>query len=384
MNARERFLAVMNFQPGVHPPLWEFGYWAGALRRWYREGLPEGVGLPESIPDGEGVRAEGTGWEPGRAWERDVHNYLGLDEGIIRLPLNNYIYPSFQVEVLEDHGDWHIYRDEWGVARREPKDKTSLPAFVSAPVQNREDWEQLKAERLQPKLEGRLPKDWPQLLEGYRRRDYPLAIGGRHGFFGTPRYLLGLEKLLTSYYDDPQLIADMTSYLADFWVALYDQVLQEIKVDLALIWEDMAYKTGSLISPALFREFMLPGYQKLTALFRAHGIQVVWVDTDGHIWKLIPLFLEGGVTGLYPFEVAAGMDVVEVRKAFPKLEIMGGLDKMKVAAGPEAIDMELEARLPAMLERGGYIPCVDHNVPPDVSWANFLYYRRRLEKMVKG
>lgn len=40
MNARERFLAVMNFEPVDRVPLWEFGYWAGAVRRWYTEGLP--------------------------------------------------------------------------------------------------------------------------------------------------------------------------------------------------------------------------------------------------------------------------------------------------------------------------------------------------------
>ncbi len=77
------------------------------------------------------------------------------------------------------------------------------------------------------------------------------------------------------------------------------------------------------------------------------------------------------------------MDVVAVRKAFPRLQILGGLDKVKIAAGPPAIDEEMEAKVPFMLRSGGYVPYADHNVPPDVSWANFVHYRRRLEEIIR-
>ena len=106
------------------------------------------------------------------------------------------------------------------------------------------------------------------------------------------------------------------------------------------------------------------------------------VDTDGMCMPLIPGFVEGGVAGLYPFECQAGMNIVEVRKRFPQLLISGGLDKTKVAAGREAIDAELESKLPCMLQQGGYIPFCDHLVPPDVPWENFTYYRERVREYV--
>ena len=55
MNVRERFLATMAFEPTDHVPLWENGYWVGAVRRWYREGLPQRAGIPTDFPDGEMV-----------------------------------------------------------------------------------------------------------------------------------------------------------------------------------------------------------------------------------------------------------------------------------------------------------------------------------------
>jgi len=62
--------------------------------------------------------------------------------------------------------------------------------------------------------------------------------------------------------------------------------------------------------------------------------------------------------------------------------MMGGIDKRALVAGKEAIDRELEARIPFMLKRGGYIPTVDHLVPPDVSFENFRYYREKLNGMI--
>jgi hypothetical protein len=132
----------------------------------------------------------------------------------------------------------------------------------------------------------------------------------------------------------------------------------------------------------MFRKFMLPFYQRLTDFLKDSGVKVILVDTDGDLSQLIPLFIEGGVTGIYPWEVNAGMDVVEVRKAYPRLQLLGGIDKTQLALGKEQIDRELARRVPALLPLGGYVPYVDHLVPPDISWENFVYYRERLADLV--
>ena len=383
MNTRERYLALMTGQGADRTLLWELGYWVGAVRRWYREGLPEIKGVQEDAPDGASAWGECAGTPIFRYTDRDVHDYFRMDPAVVRVPLNIGTYPPFEEKIVEEHEGWYIWQTEEGCLRKERADRSTLPSFVGPPVSTREDWERYKAERLQPDITGRLPDNWPQLVEEYKKRDYPLALGQIHGFFGTPRNLLGVEGLLTKYYDDPALMKDMNSHLADLWIALFDVVLKEVDVDAVFIWEDMCYKGGPLISPAMFREFILPGYQKLTGFLREHGVKIVNVDSDGDVWKLIPLWIEGGVTVLYPFEVAAGMDVIEVRQAFPNLGIMGGIDKRAIAQGKEAIDRELESKVPFMLEHGGFIPTIDHMVSPDISFENFRYYREKLEQMIK-
>ncbi len=286
--------------------------------------------------------------------------------------------------MLEDHGDWVLERNEQGIIQKRMKVNSSLPAFLRGPVETRDDWERLKAERLQPTLEGRLPKEWPRIVEEYNRRSYPLSIMGSQGFYGTPRYLLGQERLLYAYYDEPELLDDITSYLCDFGMAICEPILKPVRPDVVQLWEDMSYRGGSLISPQHFRRFMLPYYKRLTAFFRDHGVENVLVDTDGNCWQLIPLFIEGGMTGMYPMEVQSGMDVVEVRRVFPRLQILGGIDKRVLAWGKEAIERELEAKVPWMLARGGYVPHIDHFVPPEASFENFRYYRQRLAQMIDG
>ena len=384
MNTRERFLALMSFER-VPTFRWEFGYWASTVQRWYDEGLVRQTGIPAGLAGGDGVRGEATGWyHPSREFhDLDVHRQLGFDNAIRRVTVNNSLCPAFETIVLEDHDTWQLIRDATGVTKRLPKGHDSLPDFQGFPVQSMADWERLRDERLRPSLADRVPDCWDQLVAEYATRDYPLAIGGAQGFFGTPRNLLGPENLLMGYYDQPELIRAIITDLTDFWIALYDQVLSRVHCDLGLIWEDMSYKAGSLISPATFREFMLPAYRRLTGCWRDHGIRNVWVDTDGDCWGLIPLLMEGGVTGIYPMEVRAGMNVVAVRQAFPTLQIMGGIDKTAIAAGRQATDAELEAKVPAMLRAGGYIPYIDHYVPPDIAFADFVYYRQRLAAMIE-
>lgn len=386
MNSRERFLSTMAFEPADRIPLWEWDYWAETLRLWRRQGAP--------LKAADAVEAEGAFTYP---WSWSLLDELPLladsdpgfvlDPPILRIPLNSFICPLFEYKVIEEHEDTVVAQDPRGHIRRDKKGRASISNIVKPLVSSREDWERVKAERLALDVQGRLPPDWPMIREQLKKRKAPLAIGGHSamfGFFHTARYLMGVEALCVGFYDQPDLVRDIMIHLADLYVFLFDHVLSQIPADLAFATEDMGFKTGPFISPQTFREFMLPCYQRVANLLRDHGVDILFVDSDGNNWPLIPLFLEAGVTGFAPLEVAADMDVVRLRRDFPGLQLLGGIDKQLVAAGPAAIDRELMSKVPAVLETGGYIPTIDHSVPPDVSWENFVYYRRRLADIAGG
>ena len=128
----------------------------------------------------------------------------------------------------------------------------------------------------------------------------------------------------------------------------------------------------------------LPYYKKWIGLLKSSGIRTVLVDTDGYFDKLIPLFLEAGVDGFGPMEIAAGMDPVRLRKEYGKtLCMLGGIDKREIAKGKGEIEAELRRRAP-IISQGGYIPSIDHSIPPSVSLDNFNYYLELKRKFLNG
>lgn len=407
MTARDRFREVMQFNRSAETLRWEFGYWGETVTNWYAQGLPrrrpaipsprrttptaslyapawtcEGCG---EIPNGIGVMAGGLYWPTqGFPLDEDVRVALDMDPGQRMVDVNLLFDPEFEVQVHEESAERFLYTDVDGVRRLFLKKEATIPTSMVWPIASRADWERIKAERLgTDDISTRFPKNWPQLVEEYRNRDYPLAIGGYpHGMFGTLAHLLGYERLFLWYCMDPPLIHDMLDTFTNLWIAVYEQVLSEVEVDHIHFWEDVSAGTGPMISPALVETFMLPYYKRIIDFLKARGVDIIFVDTDGDCNVLIPLFMSVGVTGMYPFEVHCGMDIVKVRKEYPTLQISGGVPKSEITRGKQRIDQILEP-VEEVLKTGGYIPFGDHFIPPDVPWEEFKYYRTRLNALIE-
>ncbi len=406
MNLRERFLEVMAFNTSVHSVKWEFGYWGEVLDKWYESGLPmrrypeileKGHNATDGLyniawksikgtklPKGIAVMGGGLYW-PTQSFpiDHDVRSFFGMDYPNVMIPVNHIFYPMFDVQVIFEDEKQMIYSDVDGVTRRFLKETATMPSGETYPVKDWKTWQKLKDERLKlDDIKNRLPANWSELVKEYRNRDYPLALMGYpHGFFGIMANLMGYETLFYSYIDDPELIHDIVNTFTNLWICLYEEVFSYTDVDLVHIWEDISYGSGSMISLKVVREFMLPYYKRFTDFLKGKGVKNILVDTDGYCWDLIPLFLEGGATGMYPFETACGMDIVKVRKTFPQLQMMGGIPKSKIGLGKEAIDAFLEP-VEEVLKTGGYIPFGDHFIPPEVTWEGFQYYRNRLNQII--
>jgi hypothetical protein len=248
----------------------------------------------------------------------------------------------------------------------------TMPMFVDWPVKDRASWKEYKR-NLNPATPERYPANWNAYVQEINGLTCPLSmeVGG---FFGYIREWVGVERVLYMFYDDPGLVEDMMDTVLDLETEIIKRVSKDIKLEMVTYWEDMAYKAGPLISPDMFRKFMMPRYKKLNELLHSIGVDVIFVDSDGNLDLLIPLWLECGVNFVWPLEVAAGNDAVALRKKYGKDLIMGGaIDKRALSKGKEAIKEEVMSKVPFLLEKGGYFPSLDHWVPPNVSFENFCY-----------
>lgn len=359
MTSRERFLRVMNYQPvdrGMYVA--GMGAWPETYERWKTEGYD-----PAKEP-----------YFVGDQW----------------LSYGGWFFPNppFERQVIEEDEQTVLYINHEGILMRERKDNpySSMPQFVRFPVETREDLRKLRAERFQPDLAGRIGADYGEKLAAFRDREAPLIVIADRwgGFFGGLRGMVGVERLCLLFYDDPAFVEEMMDSVADFLIAMMDKILDHTTIDVFGFWEDMAFKTGPLLGPELARKYMLPRYQRVVEFLRGRGVEWISLDSDGDISSLIPVWLDAGINILYPFEVQCGMDVVEVRRQYGRdLRMWFGIDKRALAKGPEAIDAELR-RVRPLVEEGGYVAGLDHSMPPDVPFRNYLYYMTELRKLVEG
>jgi uroporphyrinogen decarboxylase len=369
----ERFNACMEYRASDKRPNHELGVWGQTRERWLAE-------APEVV----------SGF--GKWWDWFVGQpALGLDRREY-VNVNYEFIPPFKEEVLREDEEYVVARNKKGIVSRGLKTgmaggtRMSMDEYIEFPVKTPEDFPDIKR-RMVAALPERLPKDLDASAAKWRTRDYPLCLGrncAARGFYWRARELMGTENLSLAWYDQPELMREMMEFFADFLIEVSRPVLEKIRVDYFVFNEDMSMKGGPLLGPDTFREFIFPHLKRVVEFLRDKGTKYVAVDSDGDPTVLIPLLMDAGVDVIWPIERASDVSPQAWRKKFGKtLRLWGGVDKRILAQGPEAIRRHLAEFIP-LIEEGGFIPTVDHTVPPDVSWDNFRFYMDAKQALLAG
>lgn len=363
MTDRERFLATMHYQPVDRGCICDFGFWPETIVLWHDQGLPAHVG--------------------GGHDTTSTDKWFGMDVYTGGPGVNNSLVPHFKEEVIEDRGDHELVRQTNGVTVLRKKFMGSIPEHHGHLLVDRASWNQ----HYKPKLDPTTPERWPDWAEARKvwqdpDRTYPNTIGVG-SLYGWIRDLMGVEAVSYIVYDDPGLFEEMVTTLADLTIACLNKTFENGgRFDTANFWEDMCYSGGPLLSPEHFKKYLVPHYRRICDLLRKHGVDIVWLDCDGKIDELIPMWLDAGVNCMFPIEVGTWhADPVAFRKKFGKsLLLMGGVSKHILSSTPQEIDAEVKRLLP-LVESGGYIPMPDHRVPPDVPLKNYYHYLRTARRI---
>jgi hypothetical protein len=166
--------------------------------------------------------------------------------------------------------------------------------------------------------------------------------------------------------------------ILQFNLRVIDEICSVTTPDFMTFAEDMSYNNGPMLSQEQFEEFIAPYYRRIVPELKKRGILVI-VDSDGDISVPTQWFLDAGVEGLLPLERQAGVDMCAMRQKYPTMRFIGHYDKMVMPHGAEAMRAEFE-RLKPVAARGGFIPSVDHQTPPGVSYRQYLDYLKLYEE----
>ena len=350
-------------------PVISWVFWEQVLEEWVEQGAPKEITSPRFQRDYfqfQNVHWLGSGDE--------ARPNIDIGHGIKVPGSSRPLAPAYEPRIITEDERTVTYINSVGQTARGFKDNPDrMPMFIDWPVKDRATWNEYK-KRLDPDTPERWPADWNAYVQEMNSKSEPLSLPVG-SFYGWLRNWVGSERILYMFYDDPKLVEDMMEQILYLETEVIKRTLKDIKIQQANFWEDMAYKAGPLISPTMVRKFMMPRYKKITDLLHSYGVDVVFVDSDGNLNELIPLWLEAGINFLWPFEVAAGNDAVAIRKKYGRDLIIGGtIDKRALLKGKEAIQEEVMSKVPFLLEQGGYFPSVDHLVPPGVTFENYCYY----------
>jgi uroporphyrinogen decarboxylase len=331
----------------------------GVIEDWHAQGLPKDIRT-----------------------EKDIYDYFGFPTRPQPLPLNVGFDPPFETAVLEETDEHTIAVDWMGRTTKVLKEFASLPLALDFPVKDTATWRDYRR-RLTFGIE-RIGESLEKTVELNAATGH-MNTFGTPGFYWFPRDLMGDESLCIAYYEQPELVHD----ILDTWCTLIERLLSELLervcLDCIHFGEDMAYRNGSMISRPIFDEFVSPYYQRIQRLIRRFEIPVFSVDTDGYVGELSQWLSECGVNLLGPNEVQAGNDIAVYRKRFgTAMAFDGGLDKLELPKGPDAIDAMLENTVPFMKETGGgWVVCLDHRVVKDTKLSDFQYYVDRVRTMIR-
>jgi len=381
MTNRERAAAILHYEPYDRMPVVHFGYWTETLQKWAEEGHM--------------THEEARAWSDGNPTDAVISGRLGFDfdwQCMFGPPAG--LRPNFERLVVKEFpdGSRHV-RNPHGAVIWEKPDSTGIPAEVDHLLKDRASWEEHYKWRYQWSEErvtkahvrvGDHMERWDEgglefLRNGTRDYPYGLHCGSLYGHI---RDVLGLQGSCYMLVDDEDLLDEMIETVGDLAYRNTKYVLEAgVKFDFAHFWEDICFKSGPLIRPDVFRAKVGPHYKRITDLLRECGIDVVSLDCDGKIDELVPIWLDNGVNTMFPIEVGTWKaSIAPWREKFGQgLRGVGGTDKKVFARDREAIDAEVE-RLKPLVDLGGYIPCIDHRIPPDARWDLVRYYCERMRE----
>ena len=193
---------------------------------------------------------------------------------------------------------------------------------------------------------------------------------------------MGTALASVTLYDDPDLVHDIIAFEREHFRKFVAPLIERLRPEAILCWEDIGFNTGMLISPAHFREFCSSFYREVAETARACGVSVMAVDSDGCAMELVDLLAECGFNSLLPFEAHAANDLFALRRDFPQFVMFGWLEKEVINEGNEhLIEPEIMSKVPPLLEKGGYFPNGDHGIQPFVTFENLRKFMTILHEV---
>ena len=258
------------------------------------------------------------------------------------------------------------HEDEWGVIYQDNEEAVAHP--VRGPITSMED-----ARRYVPP-----DPDAPHRLE--KLRDLVTRYRGRRAIcfhhraaFMWSAYLLGMDNLLADLLVAPELAELVMDKVLDTNMGIVRSAIRA-GAEVVILGDDYAHNLGPLMSPALFRQFVLPRLRKMVDLVHEEGAFCI-KHTDGNIYSLLDMIVGTGTDGINPVEPVAGMDLQTVKRLVgDKVCVVGNIDCAHLLphGTVEQVRDAVRQAIADAAGGGGYILTSSNSIHSSVKPENFV------------
>ena len=229
------------------------------------------------------------------------------------------------------------------------------------------------------------PDDWD--VSGVREQCERLNANTRYslryevgGIFEWSWALRGFERFLLDLAENPDVACAIMDCFTEVYIENTVRVIEVAggKLDMVYTYDDVGIQRGLLMSPRMWRRYVLPRHQRLNAAIRAAKYPVrIMYHSCGAVFPLIAAFAdEMGVDVLNPLQPrAAGMDMARIKADFgERLSFHGAVDIQHTLphGTPKEVQAEVRERCRVLGRGGGYICTAAHHIQADTSLENIV------------
>ncbi len=250
--------------------------------------------------------------------------------------------------------------DEWG---RKYFVVNGMKFYAEGTLQE----EDLDLKEWDPTLESR----YLDVKEVIRKATDFAVIGRVGGTFERAILSVGPNRFLKSIYDNPKFIQHLLDRINEYWIAVGKRQI-DVGVDAILLTDDLAYRSGSYLSPKHMERFIWPTFRKRVKAFQKVPIIL---HTDGNINSLLDSIVNVGLNGVHSLEPTAGMEIGEVKRVYgDKLVLLGNIDcgELLTHGTEESVRHVVRETILRAAPGGGYFLSTSNGVHQRVKPANLL------------
>jgi uroporphyrinogen decarboxylase len=202
-------------------------------------------------------------------------------------------------------------------------------------------------------------------------------IGAWGDIFTYAWEAMGFETFAFALYDQPEFVAHLFKQLGGLALQICEALLSFDVVKALWFSDDLAYSSGFLVSPDIYRQHLFPWLKKIGELCQKAERPFIF-HSDGVLWGVMKDLADCGFCALQPIEPAA-MDIREVKRRYGDVFcLIGNVDVDLLArARPDEVRDVVRTLLREVAPGGGYCLGSGNTVP---NYARVDNYRAMIEE----